>query len=83
MKLGDTVIWTSQAQGYVKRKIGVIVDVVPAGKRPDREKFLALYRGPGVGMPRDHESYVVRCRPKDNNGRGGLYWPRANQLKTY
>jgi hypothetical protein len=72
--LSDQVTWTSQSQGYQKTKAGEIVEVVAPGAYPDRTRFIALYRGSGVGMPRDHESYVVQV------GRQ-FYWPRANQLR--
>ena len=74
IRLGKLVRWTSAANGSFKTKEGVVAEVVPPGKLPDRNRFPQLYRGPGVGMPRDHESYVVvvtRSRP---------YWPRANKL---
>lgn len=72
--VGDTVAWTSQAGGYAKTKVGVVVAVVPAGEYPSREDYASLYRNAGVGMPRDHESYVVRVKG------GGVYWPRAKAL---
>jgi hypothetical protein len=74
-KEGDKVQWTSQANGGVKTKTGVVVQVVEPGKRPDRNRFPALYRDSGVGFGRDHESYVVRV---DNK----IYWPRVKDLRT-
>lgn len=50
------------------------MQVVDAGSRPDRERFLTLYKGAGVGFSRDHESYVVLAGAK-------LYWPRTSALK--
>lgn len=74
-KVGDSATWTSQAAGRTVTKTGVVEQVVRAGASPDRERFPQLYRGPGVGMPRDHESYVVRVKGR------GLYWPRSKALK--
>jgi hypothetical protein len=71
--LNQTVRWTSQAQGFAKTKVGVIVEVVPSGQLPDHDKFLSLYRGSGVGAPRNHTSYVVKVGSK-------IYWPRASKL---
>lgn len=80
--VGDKVTWTSTSAGYTRTKTGVIEQVVRSGDLPDRTRFVALYRGPGVGMPRDHESYVVRVPGKTEKSQGKLYWPRANQLKS-
>jgi hypothetical protein len=80
MNEGDRVAWTSQSQGYTKAKVGRIVAVIPAGRLPERTVFSTLYTGAGVGMARNHESYVVKCDAGDNGGRGGFYWPRANKL---
>lgn len=57
-ELGDKVCWNSQAQGFSKEKSGEIVQVVPAGQRPDRDRFLDLYKNAGCGWGRKHESYV-------------------------
>lgn len=74
MKIGDTVEWTSQAGGYSKTKRGVIVAVVRANQSP---MCVGTFRGLDVsGMPRPHESYIVRTGP-----RGGFYWPRVSQLR--
>ena len=72
--VGQIVTWTSQSQGYTKTKTGVIEQVVKPGEYPDRERFLPLYRGAGVGMARDHVSYVVRADKR-------IYWPRAFRLQ--
>jgi len=80
-KEGDLVSWTSQSAGYTKTKHGVVAAVVPAGAYPSREKFLQLYRGPGVGMHRDHVSYVVHVPSLTGRGAGTFYWPRAAALE--
>jgi len=79
---GQQVCWTSQSAGVVKTKIGTVVQVVPVGAYPDRGQFEALYRGPGVGLHRDHESYVVRVPGKTAKAAGKLYWPRVTHLKA-
>lgn len=73
---GDQVTWTSQAAGHAATKVGVVADVVPPGAEPDRARWPQLHRG-GIGMPRDHESYVVRV-----TGRG-IYWPRVSALRHH
>ena len=78
--LGDTVTWTSQSAGVAKTKIGTVEQVVAPKTYPDRDRFLQLYRGPGVGLARDHESYVILVPGKTGKGAGKIYWPRANVL---
>ena len=80
--LGDIVTWKSQAGGCVKQKNGCIVQVVPAGSKPDRERFAALYKGNGCGCARDRESFVVKVdvgKTKGNSFR--FYWPVVSLLK--
>ncbi len=81
-KLGDIVSWISQAQGCTRKKVGEIVEVVPPGEYPDRDRFLPLYKGSGVGLCRDHESYVVEARQVSGRKTKKIYWPRVNQLQT-
>lgn len=73
---GHEVEWTSEAAGYSRTKRGTVVGVVPSGLLPDSEQFPSLYKRSGVGMPRSHESYVVKVKGR------GLYWPRVKQLKA-
>jgi len=73
-RVGDPVIWTSQAQGHIKTKQGVVLEIVPAGLRPSAERFPSLYKGAGAGSARKNLSYVVRA-----NGR--VYWPIASNLR--
>jgi hypothetical protein len=73
--VGSTVRWRSQSAGVWKEKQGDVVAAVPAGGEVNDE--LARWaRGKitNPGMPRDHESYVVRAG-------GRLYWPRVNGLE--
>jgi hypothetical protein len=58
-KDGELVKWSSQAAGCSKEKTGKIAQVVAAGQLPDRDRFLHLYKSSGVGIARNHESYVV------------------------
>lgn len=76
-KVGDQVQWTSQSGGYTKAKMGTVEEVVPARGYPDRERFQRLYKGSGVGLARDHVSYVVWVHGS------GAYWPRANKLRRF
>lgn len=72
--LGATCHWTSSAQGVDKTKEGLVAQLVPAGKYPDRETFPHLYMNAGVGLSRNHESYVVLVGKRP-------YWPRVKHLK--
>ncbi len=73
--LGDTVIWTSQAGSYSKKKRGEVVGIVSCGEQPDPEKFPDLYKGLGsCGMGRRETSYVVKVGRKH-------YWPRTCHLR--
>lgn len=71
--VGENVSWSSQAQGFTKRKDGVVVAYVPPGNRPCRNSFPDLYKGPGVGFGRSVDSYVVRVGNKH-------YWPITKNL---
>lgn len=78
--MGDIVTWTSQAAGVAKTKTGTVEQVVAAKGYPDRERFPKLYKSSGVGLPRDHVSYVVRVPGKTAKSEGTTYWPRASAL---
>lgn len=78
--IGDTVRWSSQAGGVRKEKVGEVVAVVAAKTLPNREQFLSLYKGAGIGISRDHESYVVRVRTGKTATKD--YWPRSNSLSA-
>lgn len=64
-KVGDEVEWTSSSAGVTKTKRGRVERVIPPSGEPG-------VRNPG--LPRDHESYVVRAG-------GRLYWPRVAALQ--
>ncbi len=80
---GQAVTWASQAGGVTKQKIGFVEQVVPAGGLPDRGRFEQLYLTSGVGLPRDHVSYVVRVAGKTARSSGKVYWPRVPTLSAY
>jgi len=74
-RIGDVVEWTSQSSGSSLTKRGIVTEVIVPGTRPDRIRFPGLYRSTAlIGMPRNHESYVVLVGSKP-------YWPRVSQLK--
>lgn len=79
--VGDGVTWTSQSAGHTRTKTGIVEQVVPIKAMPDRQRFERLYKGPGVGLPRDHVSYVVRVPGKTAKSAGTLYWPRVAGLQ--
>jgi hypothetical protein len=78
--LGDRVKWSSQANGVRKEKTGTVVEVVPIRGRPNRDRFLSLYTGPGVGCGRDHESYVIQIEKTGKQCVNKYYWPRVSAL---
>jgi hypothetical protein len=80
IKVGDTVKWRSAASGVWKEKVGVVAEVVKSEDAPDRDRFISLYKGGGIGCYRGHESYVVEVR----GPRGGVkyYWPRVSALEV-
>lgn len=80
IQVGSTVTWTSQAGGATKTKTGTVEEIVQPKSLPDRERYLQLYRGAGIGLARDHTSYVVRVPGKTSKSAGTLYWPRAAAL---
>jgi hypothetical protein len=80
ISLGDTVKWSSQSAGYTKEKTGIVEEVVSAKGVPSRERFPQLYKSAGVGLPRDHVSYVVRVPGKTAKSAGTAYWPRVSGL---
>lgn len=95
MKLGDVVKWKSQANGRTKEKTGVIVGVVPAGRRMGLLRYLADVETAdearakystgsvvGCGMSRDHESYLVAVKTgKTDSAKLTIYWPRVSALR--
>lgn len=74
--LGEKVFWVSQSGGYTKRKEGEIVAIVPPKGNPhDHALGLGLRCNSsfGYGLPRDHESYLVKIKNQ-------AYWPRVKHL---
>lgn len=74
-KLGDRVVWESQAQGSWKRKEGEVVEVVPAFGLP-------RLAGDGWGMHREHESYVVAVQTGKRKTTLKHYCPRVSALSA-
>jgi len=81
-KVGDQASWVSQAAGYTKEKSGIVAEVVQPKCLPDRNRFPSLYANAGVGMWRDHVSYVVCVPGPSGRGVGKPYWPRVKQLRS-
>lgn len=81
-KLGDEVSWISQAGGHAKKKIGNVVEVIPAGVSTLDSKFRMELDASST--PRKEESYIVcvdvkpgsRAKPK-------YYWPRVSALSLH
>lgn len=74
-QIDDWVEWTSSSGGFTKTKRGQIVEVVPAGSRPDGNRVR------GAGWYRRHESYVVMVRTSPRR-KPRYYWPVVSLLKA-
>jgi hypothetical protein len=75
-RVGDSVSWRSQAGGYWKEKVGVVVFVVPAGVPPHHVlRSSDDFHGDFALGGRDHETYLVQIGKSKN-----LYWPRVSAL---
>lgn len=88
LKIGEKVSWSSQAQGCSSKKVGTIVQVIPAGSwlkdvvTQDEAKKEFSLRTDFAGFPRDHESYLVAVPGNSDRAKKRLYWPRVSSLKT-
>ncbi|PQV79353.1 hypothetical protein BS424_17360 [Cronobacter sakazakii] len=79
-KLNDEVKWSSSSNGVTKVKIGVIVEVIPAGVNVRRFELGRQLDAPG--LPRKEESYIVCVGPKPGSrAKPKYYWPRVNALR--
>jgi hypothetical protein len=78
-KVGDEVELASSNSGSTTRKICRVEAVIPARGRPSdaQRKEADAY-----GLPRDHESYLVRVPGKTSESKGKLYWPRVAALEA-
>ncbi|EMH4164014.1 hypothetical protein RJ498_003317 [Pluralibacter gergoviae] len=78
-KEGDEVIWSSQANGSIKEKIGEVVEVIPAGRSILKSRF--RHELDASTYPRDNESYIVCVGPKPGSrAKPKYYWPRTLAL---
>lgn len=78
-KEGDEVIWSSQAGGRLKEKVGEVVEVLPAGKSILKSRF--RHDLDASTLPRDEESYIVCVGPKPGSrAKPKYYWPRVSAL---
>lgn len=88
-RVGNRVKWSSQSQGFAKKKVGKIILLVPAGEDPaklinsriDLSKYATDMR---FGGARLHDSYLVEVprRGEKRNQKPALYFPRVCQLKA-
>lgn len=77
-KLDQRVHWFSRGGSSYCTKEGVIEYVVAASQILPRE---LAREADAYGLPRDHESYLVRVGKSDKR-KGKLYWPRVKDLKA-
>ncbi len=75
LHVGDDVIWTSQAGGRSKQKIGVVVKVVPPNTHPRDVLVGSDFSVDAGSLGRDHESYLVQVGRHKR-----LYWPLVSKL---
>lgn len=75
----DEVIWSSQAGGAEKVKIGTVVEVITAGKSVLNSRFRDELDA--STLPRKEESYIVCVGPKPGSrAKPKYYWPRTSAL---
>lgn len=88
-KVGEEVVWESQAGGSFKAKCGRIAFVVPAGREGGDQvrKFIkgkvhdGTHRSTfGGGWERPEISYVVEVDGPSPKAKKVLYWPHAKSL---
>jgi hypothetical protein len=83
-KIGDTVRWSSQAQGIYKEKQGIVEYIVSANENPEKYNPIIVetyhVRPPSFGYPREHESYIIRV-PSKTGKTGKFYRPRVSALE--
>lgn len=84
MKIGEKVTWVAQGRGRRRKKTGVIVAQVRAGKLPaglerleKRHDARAVIR---PKQPRGVASYIVKVDTKGER-LNLLYWPRVQWLE--
>jgi hypothetical protein len=74
--LGDPVRWLSQGRGSITDKYGVVVDIIPPGQLPDRERWGVLHKMNRTGStPRERESYVIQAGTQ-------VCWPHPWKLRA-
>jgi len=77
-KVGDKVRWTSSNT----LKTGKVTHVVPAGKKPS---LFGVFDAGGGGLPRDHETYIIRGKKQNSRGESygsaANYWPLVSLLE--
>ena len=78
MQVGNEVTWTSSSSGFTKKKLGIVVLVIPkdtsASNVVAREFGEAPKYVKNWGGARGHESYVIKAGSK-------LYWPLVSRLR--
>lgn len=75
-KVGDRVVWESQAAGHSKKKEGVVFKIVPALEFA-RDYFADGFRTEQEpGKPRNHRSYLIQIGKSKI-----LYWPLVSRLR--
>lgn len=78
-QVGNLIEWRSQAHGNWRTKIGVVMQVIPAGSPPNR--FIdqhKLWKIDGPGEPRNHESYIIAIPHPDKPTE--FFWPKVGVL---
>ena len=76
--LGEQVVWTSRGGSTEKEKQGHVEAIIKADHRPNQEQ---RREADAHGLPRDHESYLIRVPAPNGKGKGKLYWPLVANLR--
>ncbi|MFM7008256.1 MAG: hypothetical protein ACKO0Z_02790 [Betaproteobacteria bacterium] len=79
LHIGVEVEWSSSSNGSTTTKRGVVEDVIKPKTTPTHAQ---KKEADAYGLPRDHESYLVRVPTKTGKGKGRLYWPRVSAIRV-
>lgn len=94
IQIGDTVTWTSQAQGSVKEKTGIVLGFVGKGTKAnvilnvagckilgDRYHLIGRFSNPGIALVDRYLVAVERVGKRGKTGTIDLYTPLASVIE--
>lgn len=80
---GDRVKWSSQANGNVAEKTGIVIEVIAPKQYIYPRDYARKYSigTLGHGNFRKHESYLIAVKTgATEKAKKSLYWPRVSAL---